>query len=135
MEENQKIPMRSQVKKEDTWAIEDMYATVEDWEKDFAEIDDGVKAFLKFKGRLAESPETLLAAFQADDELGLVLERLYVYAHLKADEDTGNSANRARLDRISAKHAEIGGGCAWFPAGATARAQPCRVQPGALSLG
>ena len=32
MEENQKIPMRSQVKKEDTWAIEDMYATVEDWE-------------------------------------------------------------------------------------------------------
>ena len=36
MEENQKIPMRSQVKKEDTWAIEDMYATVEDWEKDFA---------------------------------------------------------------------------------------------------
>ena len=36
-------------------------------------------------------------AFQADDELGLVLERLYVYAHLKADEDTGNSANRARL--------------------------------------
>ena len=33
MEENQKIPMRSQVKKEDTWAIEDMYATVEDWER------------------------------------------------------------------------------------------------------
>lgn len=41
MEENQKIPMRSQVKKEDTWAIEDMYATVEDWEKDFAAAKKG----------------------------------------------------------------------------------------------
>ena len=41
MEENQKIPMRSQVKKEDTWAIEDMYATVEDWEKDFAAAKTG----------------------------------------------------------------------------------------------
>ena len=105
---------RNEIDRNMTWDLSRLYADDAQWEKDFAEIDDGVKAFLKFKGRLAESPETLLAAFQADDELGLVLERLYVYAHLKADEDTGNSANRARLDRISAKHAEIGGECAWF---------------------
>ncbi len=105
---------RNEIDRNMTWDLSRLYAGDAQWEKDFAEIDDGVKAFLKFKGRLAESPETLLAAFQADDELGLVLERLYVYAHLKADEDTGNSANRARLDRISAKHAEIGGECAWF---------------------
>ena len=105
---------RNEIDRNITWDLSRLYAGDAQWEKDFAEIDDGVKAFLKFKGRLAESPETLLAAFQADDELGLVLERLYVYAHLKADEDTGNSANRARLDRISAKHAEIGGECAWF---------------------
>ena len=41
MEENQKIPMRSQVKKEDTWAIEDMYATVEDWGKGFCGSEKG----------------------------------------------------------------------------------------------
>ncbi len=105
---------RNEIDRNMTWDLSRLYADDAQWEKDFTEIDDEVKAFLKFKGRLAESPETLLAAFQADDELGLVLERLYVYAHLKADEDTGNSANRARLDRISAKHAWIGGECAWF---------------------
>ncbi len=105
---------RSEVDVAMMWDLTRLYPEDALWEQDFKELDNGLKAFLAFQGRLAESPETLLAAFEADDELSLVLERLYVYAHLKADEDTGNSANRARLDRISAKHAEIGGECAWF---------------------
>ena len=105
---------RGELPPEMTWDLTRLYADDTLWEHDFSEIDTLVKAFLQYRGRLAESPETLLAAFQADDALSLVLEQLYVYAHLKADEDTGNSANRARLDRIRAKHAEIGGECAWF---------------------
>ena len=54
-EENQKIPMRSQVKKEDTWAIEDMYATVEDWEKDFAAAKKVTEEAAEYAGRLGES--------------------------------------------------------------------------------
>ena len=59
MEENQKIPMRSQVKKEDTWAIEDMYATVEDWEKDFAAAKKVAEEAAEYAGRLGESAQAL----------------------------------------------------------------------------
>ena len=46
--------MRSQVKKEDTWAIEDMYATVEDWEKDFAAAKKVAEEAAEYAGRLGE---------------------------------------------------------------------------------
>ena len=59
MEENQKIPMRSQVKKEDTWAIEDMYATVEDWEKDFVAAKKVAEEAAEYAGRLGESAQAL----------------------------------------------------------------------------
>ena len=47
---------RNEIDRNMTWDLSRLYADDAQWEKDFAEIDDGVKAFLKFKGRLAESP-------------------------------------------------------------------------------
>ena len=97
-----------------TWDLAPMYESGEAWEKEFSELDSLLKNFLKFKGHLADSPAVLKQAFEADDALSLSIERLYVYSHLKADEDTGNSVNQARHDRISARSAEISGECAWF---------------------
>ncbi len=108
------LKKRSELETALTWDLTMIYPDTGDWEKEFSTLDALQENFLKFKGRLADSPETLLHAFQAEDALGLVMERLYVYAHLKADEDTADSAGRARLERISAKGAEISGNCSWF---------------------
>ncbi|OQA87682.1 MAG: Oligoendopeptidase F, plasmid [Lentisphaerae bacterium ADurb.Bin242] len=108
------LKKRSELETALTWDLTMIYPDTGDWEKEFSTLDALQENFLKFKGRLADSPETLLHAFQAEDALGVVMERLYVYAHLKADEDTADSAGRARLERISAKGAEISGNCSWF---------------------
>ncbi len=97
-----------------TWDLTMIYPDSDAWEKEFSTLDALEEKFLQFKDRLGESPENLLHAFEADDALSLVMERLYVYAHLKADEDTGDSAGRSRMERISAKSAEISGNCSWF---------------------
>ena len=97
-----------------TWDLTKMYPTNEDWEKDFRKIDSLVRKFQKFKGHLADSPATLAKAFQAEDELSFLLEKLHTFAHLRSDEDTGISENRGRVDRILAKSAEIEGDTAWF---------------------
>ena len=97
-----------------TWDLTKMYPTNDDWEKDFRKIDGLVRKFQKFKGRLADSPATLAKAFQAEDELSFLLEKLHTFAHLRSDEDTGISENRGRVDRILAKSAEIEGDTAWF---------------------
>ncbi|MDY5696121.1 MAG: hypothetical protein SPK75_07090, partial [Victivallales bacterium] len=66
-----------------TWDLTKMYPTNEDWEKDFRKIDSLVRKFQKFKGHLADSPATLAKAFQAEDELSFLLEKLHTFAHLR----------------------------------------------------
>ena len=90
-----------------------LYKTEAAWENDFRKLKGLVRKFNRYKGKLSD-PEMLYEAFRASDVLSYAIERLYTYAHLRSDEDTGNSQNRARVDRISALSAEIGGDTAWF---------------------
>jgi oligoendopeptidase F len=61
-----------------------------------------------------DSPENLLKAIELSDDISRLGEKLYVYAHLKSDEDTSNNPNRARMDRVSAAFAKISGVTAFF---------------------
>ena len=91
MEENQKIPMRSQVKKEDTWAIEDMYATVEDWEKDFATAKKVAEEAAEYAGRLGESAQALYDWSALTEKLDCMLSEIYGYASRVKDQDTADA--------------------------------------------
>ena len=44
------------------WDLEAIYASPADWEADFSHIRPLAEAFAAYRGRLAESPETLAAA-------------------------------------------------------------------------
>ncbi len=97
-----------------TWDLSVLYADAEAWEKDFARLEDKAKAFYAYKGRLAESPAVLKAAIEASDELDRFGEKLYIYAHLLADENTSVGKNRARFDRICAKFSALSEMESWF---------------------
>ena len=97
-----------------TWDLEKIYSTPEIWEKDLTALDKLLTAFTAFRGRLHESAAVLNSALEAMDALERLLEKLYTYAHLRHDEDTGNSENLARESRIAAKASEISAECAWF---------------------
>ncbi|MEG2075544.1 MAG: hypothetical protein RRY34_03485, partial [Victivallaceae bacterium] len=83
-------------------------------EKDFAKLDQLLAEFNHFQGRLGESAATLKAVIEKSDELERLSEKVYVFAHLRADEDLSNNKNKSYLERASAKFAEIGGETAWF---------------------
>ncbi len=109
-----KIPERSEVPAADCWDLTPLYIDSDAWEKDFQRIDTVLETFQVCRGRLAEDAAVLLEAFRAEDELDLLMERLYVYASLRHDENTQDSANTARESRIAAKAAEVSGMTAWF---------------------
>lgn len=108
------LPLHQDLPVADTWDLAPMYADAAAWEKDFAEVDRQVEAFTAFRGRLGESPEVMRGAFEALDRFERFAEKLYCYAHLKADENTADSENKARLGKIESKFAEISGATAWF---------------------
>lgn len=83
-----KILKRTDLKKEDTWAREDMYESDEAWKKEFEELEKRIPEYENFRGKLSQSPETLLDCLRFHEEMGQRLELLYHYAFQWQDEDT-----------------------------------------------
>ena len=104
----------SEVPVKDTWDLSLLYQTEEEWEKDFSSLDSFLADFNVFSGKLSDSPEILKQAYEKSDILDRQLERIYVYVHLLSDEDISDSANLGKLNRVTAKFAEISGETSWF---------------------
>ena len=102
-----KLPSRSEIKVEDTWKLEDIFASDDAWEKEFEEVKALIPQMEKFKGKLGESAQTLYDAFQEQDELTMRVSKLYTYAHMRYDQDTTNSFYQGLNDRIKTLYTQI----------------------------
>ena len=94
------IPKRSEVKKEYTWALEDIFATDDLWNEALEEMREVPQKLAGFAGHLGDSAETLLDYFKFSDEMEVKLDRLAEYSMRRADEDTGNSFYQSMKGRF-----------------------------------
>lgn len=100
MELGGKIPERSQIPVEDTWALEDLYPSDDAWEQELETVC-GQKDILEgFRGKLAEDPEALLAFLQTMEQTNVKLLRLCHYAMRASDVDTTNAHYQAMTGRF-----------------------------------
>ena len=95
MAEIKKIPARSEIAVEDTWATEDLYPSDEAWQAEFAAMEGVKDIFASYAGRLGESGQTLYEYLHYDEEMGETFSRLANYCMRKADEDTRNATYQA----------------------------------------
>lgn len=93
--EERKIRQRHEIPVEDTWAVEDMYATDEIWEQELATLAEDQAFLAGFAGRLAEGPETLYAYLERMEQTNAKVELLGNYCMRKADVDTRNATYQA----------------------------------------
>ncbi len=96
------------------WNLNLIYPSQKDWEADFLKIEPALRAVESHKGLLARSAESLFQAFEDQVKLDLLIEKLYSYAHHLSDQDTRDSENLGRVDRIRSKAAEAGARLAWM---------------------
>ncbi|MBR2356709.1 MAG: oligoendopeptidase F [Lentisphaeria bacterium] len=108
------LPERKDIPLELTWDLTLIYPDSDAWEKDFICLDELVKGFNAYRGKLSESAVILNDAIAALDNMERLLEKLYTYAHLKHDEDTAEPAAKSLENRASGKAAAISAECAWF---------------------
>ncbi len=108
MAKQQKIPKRSEVEKEFTWAIEDLFETDELWERALEAAKAYPEKLQSFRGRISASPEALLDYLKLSDEIEVKVERLGNYAMRRSDEDTGNSFYQAMKGKIMNLYMTIG---------------------------
>ena len=74
----------------DTWDLTTIFKSDEAFEEALKEVEGYLGKEEQFKGHLADSADTLCDALALEDEIGTKLEKVYVYAHLKQDQDTSN---------------------------------------------
>jgi len=80
------LPRRSEIALEYTWNLESMYSDNSLWEKDFELVGERLPGLEAYKDHLGDSPKTLLGALKMQDELGVKLEQLIVYANMRNPE-------------------------------------------------
>ncbi len=78
------------------WHLTDIYASAEAFEKDFEKAKGMIAEIPAFAGRVREDP---MAAVRARFELSKVIGRLYGYAFMKQDEDSGDTAAQTLAGR------------------------------------
>jgi oligoendopeptidase F len=108
------IPQRGDIAKQDTWNLEDIYPSPEAWQADYERLEAALPAYEKYRGRLGESPTMLLECLKLDDSLGLTSGKLYVYAHLRLDEDQRVAESQERSGRIDALYAQVNAASAFI---------------------
>ncbi len=94
------LPARSEIPTEETWKLEDIFPSDEEWEKEFQEVKNVIPEVKKFEGKLAESADTLYQALQNQDKLLERIGKLYAYSHMRYDQDTTNSFYQGLDDRM-----------------------------------
>lgn len=102
------LPKRSEVKQEDTWKVEDMYAGVDEWKADLEKIKKLTDELASYKGRMGDSAKNLYEAMQLDDEISRIGGVAYSYASRCSDVDTTNTENQALVMQISSLVVSIG---------------------------
>lgn len=96
----ERIPKRSEVPEQFKWALEDIYATDENWAEDLQKLKAMPERITAFKGRLSESADTLYDFMLLSDEISVLCDSLGNYAQRRSDEDTANAKYQGFLGQL-----------------------------------
>lgn len=86
-----KLMKREEQKKEDTWALEDLYVNDDAWKSDGVRLQFAIDGLKEYDGKLQDSADKLLECLKAYADANCLLESYYVYANERYHQDTANS--------------------------------------------
>lgn len=83
------VMKREDQKLENTWDLTAIFESDEAWEKAYKSVESRIGEEAEFKSGI-DSVESLLKVLELDREISEAFGKIYVYAHLKHDQDTSN---------------------------------------------
>ena len=100
MSNSESIRSREEIPQEDTWALEDLYASDEAWEQALSALTARKDEAAAYAGKLGESGETLCAFLHLLEDVDGQTALLANYAMRKADQDTRNATYQAMVGKL-----------------------------------
>jgi oligoendopeptidase F len=96
------------------WKLSDLYPTDDAWRDEKDRLATEIPRAQKYKGMLASGAGQLLLALETEAGQARTLQRLSVYAGLKADEDTRVAINQGMVQQMSQLAAAFGSAWAYL---------------------
>ncbi|HEY1354400.1 MAG TPA: oligoendopeptidase F [Ktedonobacteraceae bacterium] len=90
---------RNDIAREYIWNLESIFTTNADWQQAYQAVSERIAHLEALKGKLTESGRALFEVLQARDAAFEQIEKLFVYASMRKDEDTTSSTYQALYDR------------------------------------
>ncbi|MFA6596085.1 MAG: oligoendopeptidase F [Ignavibacteriaceae bacterium] len=87
MSEPTSLPLRDEIEARYKWNLCDIFESDEKWEEVFRIVEGKIPGLKKFEGTLNESVESIIDYLKLEEEIGIILERLHLYAMLSKDSD------------------------------------------------
>lgn len=114
MSETKQLPNREELPIEKTWDLTPIFKDDQAFDASFEALSQKLEKANSFQGTLANNSDSFLKAIEYLLEVYRDVEKIYVYSHLKNDQDTGNTTYQALYARASTLAAQSGAALSWF---------------------
>ncbi|OTP10443.1 oligoendopeptidase F [Enterococcus sp. 10A9_DIV0425] len=114
MSETTQLPKRDELPEELTWDLTSIFASDQEFDEKYQELTEELKNSDRYKGTLADGPTEFLEALEFVLEMYRKVEVIYVYSHLKNDQDTANTTYQALYARAGSLLSKVSEAIAWY---------------------
>jgi len=93
------VPERAEIDESHKWDLGSLFASDEEWERAYDDIESQLDDLRAFEGRATESAGTLAALLDRQEEVMREISNVSAYARMRRDEDTRDSEAQAMATR------------------------------------
>jgi len=90
------------------WNLTDLYPNLEAWDAERIRVNQEIETITQYQGKLGESAQSLLKAFDAISAINKEGARVFIYASLGGDEDLRNADGQEKLGMARSMFASLG---------------------------
>ena len=114
MSKSLSLPPRSQAPIEETWDLESVYESHEDWEKACGELTNLLPKLSAYQGKIKQGPEKIHEFLEIAQKAGIIAGKVRNYASNYYSVDTTNQRNAARLGQARSLMSQLQAATAFF---------------------
>lgn len=106
--------LRKDIPEASKWAPEHIYASQEEWEKDFAWVKENIAKLAEYAGTLKNGRQTVLDALTLYAQTGEHFSRMYTYASSCLNSDNSDSFYQGVFARANSLYAQLNAATAFL---------------------
>ncbi|WP_195273342.1 oligoendopeptidase F [Enterococcus mundtii] len=114
MSETTKLPNREDLPEKLTWDLTPIFSSDQEFDEKYEELTEELKNSEHYKGTLGNGATAFLEALEFVLTMYRKVELIYVYSHLKNDQDTTDTTYQALYARAGSLLSKVSEAIAWY---------------------